>query len=345
MQRNSLQFRRIPRQARGMNNESHNLTRRSMLTTIGAATLLPAILRPAAVFAATEVTPTTTLPLWPGSPPGDGGPSGPVVENARGAISNIAVPSIEVFTPKTPNGIAMLVAGGGGYKRLSMRNEAHPAARWLNDRGITAFVLSYRLPGEGWSGGPLAPLQDAQRAIRLIRANAERFAIRPDHVGVLGFSAGGHLMGLAATRSAFSSYPALDAADAQSARPDFAALIYPVITLKPPYNNTSTRRMLVGRHPSAALSAEWSVEDHVKPRCPPMFLVQAKDDPISNSENTVIMQQACEKAGIPVELHQFPSGGHGFGMGRPGRASAQWPDWFAPWLERTNPAIALSVDQ
>jgi acetyl esterase/lipase len=328
------------------------LTRRSMLAAMSAATLLSAATATsarssAAALAAsgTATEPTATLPLWPDLPPGGGGPSGPVIENARGAISNIAVPTIEVFVPAKPNGIAMLVAGGGGYKRISMRNEARPAAKWLNDRGITAFVLSYRLPGEGWSAGPLAPLQDAQRALRLIRANAKRFKIDPDHLGVLGFSAGGHLLGLAATRSAFASYQPVDATDAQSARPDFAALIYPVITLKPPYDHTSTRRVLIGKHPTAAMSAEWSVEDHVQAQCPPMFLVQAKDDPISNPENTMIMQAACERAGIAVELHQLEKGGHGFGMGRPGKASAKWPDWFTPWLERTNPAISLRTDQ
>lgn len=328
------------------------LTRRSMLAAMSAAAVLPTL-----PFTATGATAETvsgavpptaaaaTMPLWPGLPPGGGGPHGAIVENARGAISNIAIPGMEVFTPARPNGIAMLVAGGGGYRRIAMRNEARPAARWLNDRGITAFVLSYRLPGEGWSAGPLAPLQDAQRALRLIRANAARFDIRPDHVGVLGFSAGGHLMGMAATRSAFASYRPDDAMDTQSARPDFAALIYPVITLKPPYDHTTTRRMLVGRHPEAALSAEWSVEEHVKAHCPPMFLVQAEDDPISNPENTLIMQRVCEKAGVPVELHRLEKGGHGFGMGRPGTASAGWPDWFTPWLGRTNPAISLATDQ
>jgi acetyl esterase/lipase len=328
------------------------LTRRSMLAAMSAATLLPAAMATstrssAAALAAsgTATEPTMTLPLWPDLPPGGGGPSGPVVENARGAISNIAVPTIEVFAPAKPNGIAMLVAGGGGYKRISMRNEARPAAQWLNDRGITAFVLSYRLPGEGWNNAPLAPLQDAQRAIRLIRANARRFNVDPAHLGVLGFSAGGHLLGLAATRSAFASYQPVDRADTLSARPDFAALIYPVITLKPPYDHTSTRRVLIGRDPSAAMSAQWSVEDHVQAHCPTMFLVQAKDDPISDPENTLIMQAACQRAGIPVELHQLEKGGHGFGMGRPGKASAAWPDWFTSWLERTNPAVSLRSDQ
>lgn len=170
--------------------------------------------------------------------------------------------------------------------------------------------------------------------MRLIRANAARFKIDPDKLGVLGFSAGGHLMGLTATRSAFASYDPVDATDKLSARPDFAALIYPIITLKPPYDRTSTRKVLIGNHPSPQLSSEWSVEDHVRAHCPPVFMVQAKDDPISDPHNTLIMRDACEQAGIPVELHRLDNGGHGFGMGKPGTASADWPDYFAPWLTK-----------
>ena len=273
-------------------------------------------------------------PLWTGRPPGGGGPVGSVETSAKGAISNITVPSLELFEPARSNGAAMLVAAGGGYKRIEMESEAHPAARWLAGRGITAFVLSYRLPPECWEDGPLAPLQDAQRAIRLIRAHAARYRIDPARVGVLGFSAGGHLLGLASTRSAFNSYRAVDAIDAGSARPDVAALIYPVITLKPPYDRTSTRRSLIGDHPDARASAEWSVETHVRSGCPPMFLTQAEDDPISDPANTLIMADACRRAGVPVELHRLRSGGHGFGMGRPGTPTAAWPRWYEDWLHR-----------
>lgn len=272
------------------------------------------------------------IPLWPGQPPGGGGPSGAVQSSDKGAISNIAVPSLEVFAPEQANDASVLIAAGGGYKRIEMENEAYPAARWLAARGVTAFVLTYRLPREGWNNGPLAPLQDAQRALRIIRAEAARRRLDSARVGVLGFSAGGHLMGLAATRSAFASYQAADAIDGQSARPDLAALIYPVITLEPPYDHTSSRRSLIGSHPDAEASAEWSVETHVRPHCPPVFLVQAEDDPISDPQNTLIMAAACRKAGVPVELHRLPSGGHGFGMGKPGTPSADWPGWWEQWL-------------
>jgi acetyl esterase/lipase len=298
------------------------IDRRSLLIATGAA-LIPGALRAAAG--------SPVLPLWPHPPAG--GPEGPVQVSARGAISNIAIPTLEIFAPARPNGAAVLVAGGGGYKRIEMANEAYPAARWLAQRGITAFVLSYRLPGEGWRDGPLAPLQDAQRALRMIRAGAGA-RIDPQRIGVLGFSAGAHLLGLAATRSAFASYPPIDTIDSQSARPGSAALLYPIVTLEPPYQHTSTRRMLIGDHPAPGAAAQWSVQSHVRAGCPPLFLVQAEDDPISDPANTRILAEAGARAGVPVEMHRLASGGHGFGMGRAGTPSAQWPSWYEAWLRR-----------
>jgi acetyl esterase/lipase len=228
----------------------------------------------------------------------------------------------------------MLVAAGGGYKRIEIESEALPAAQWLAERGITAFVLSYRLPPEGWRMGPLAPLQDAQRAIRWIRANAARYRVDEAKIGVLGFSAGGHLMGLTATRPDFAAYEPVDSSDKKSAKPDMAALIYPVVTLEPPYDHTSTRRSLIGDHPSASDSAQWSVETHVRSGCPPMFLVQASDDDASNPANTQILTEACKRADVAVEYHLLSSGGHGFGMGRAGSPTEQWPRWFEAWLRQ-----------
>lgn len=271
------------------------------------------------------------LPLWPDLPPGGGGPSGPIEVSGKGTIRNIAVPALELYRPERANGMAVLVAAGGGYKRIQMESEARPAARWLAARGVTAFVLRYRLPGEGWTNGPLAPLQDAQRALRLVASSAGRLKLDVARIGVLGFSAGGHLMGLAPTRSAFASYAPVDGLDSGSARPARAALIYPVVTLMPPYDHTSTRVQLVGHHPTRAMSAEWSVETHVRARCPPLFLVQAEDDPISNIANTALLERAAREADVPVERHVLPSGGHGFGLGRPGAPSAEWPEWYAAW--------------
>jgi acetyl esterase/lipase len=299
------------------------IERRSLLLAAGA---MVAAIR---IGAASDKSP---LPLWPRRPPGGGGPLGPEKASEKGAVRNIAVPSLEAFLPTRPNGCAMLVAAGGGYKRIEMESEARPAARWLAKQGITAFALSYRLPGEGWAEGPLAPLQDAQRALRLIRAKANLYNIDPARVGVLGFSAGGHLMGLAATRSAFASYQPIDIVDEFDPRPAAAALIYPIITLEPPYDHSSTRRVLIGSHASRAASTDWSVQTHVRSDCPPVFLVQAKDDPVSDPANTEIMAEACKRAGVPVELCQLKAGGHGFGMGHPGTPTEAWPMEFANWL-------------
>ncbi|TFF27578.1 alpha/beta hydrolase [Jiella endophytica] len=274
------------------------------------------------------------IALWPGKPPGGGGPTGPEDVSRKGAVSNISQPRLDRVLPERPNGAAILIAAGGGYKRISIGNEGFPAARWLAARGITAYILTYRLPGEGWDVGPLAPLQDAQRAIRVIRAGAMATGIDPERLGVLGFSAGGHLLGMAAAWSGENSYPAVDAADELSARPDAAALIYPVITLEPPYDRTATRRSLVGDNPSQAARDLWSVDSHVRRGCPPMFLLQAADDPIVDPANATIMAEACRAAGIPAELHLLPGGGHGFGMGRAGTPSANWADGMTGWLRR-----------
>lgn len=271
-------------------------------------------------------------PLWPGSPPGGGGPDGPERVDERGAVSNVARPSLAVVMPQRPNGAAMLIAAGGGYRRIEREKEARPAARWLAARGVTAYILTYRLPGEGWRDGPLAPLQDAQRALRLIRSRAAVDRIDPVRIGVLGFSAGAHLLGLAATRSAFASYRPADSVDALPARPAGAALIYPIITLEPPYDHTATRRVLVGRQPDPEASAAWSVETHVRGGCPPVFLVQTEDDPIADPAHARLMAEACRRAGVPVELHTVPRGGHGFGMGRPGTPTENWPGWYETWL-------------
>jgi acetyl esterase/lipase len=305
------------------------MNRRSLLTA--AASACVAGMAPAPLCAQ---APRERLALWPGAPPGGGGPSGPPRQTERGALANVATPVLEVFAAARPNGAAALVAGGGGYKRIEMAHEAYPAAQWLADQGIAAFVLTYRLPREGWAAGPAAPLQDAQRALRLMRAQAGRRGLDPRRIGVMGFSAGGHLLGLAAARSSFSSYSALDAIDAGPARADFAALLYPVVTLKPPFDHTSTRRVLIGDHPSPEASAEWSVETYVRGDCPPMFLAQADDDPISDPANTRILEAACKSAGTPVELHRFAAGGHGFGLGRPDGPTKEWPDMCKNWMTR-----------
>lgn len=272
------------------------------------------------------------LRLWPGAPPGGGGPQGPPRTEIDGAVFNVSEPLLEVFIPHRPNGAAVLVAGGGGYRRIGLVKEAYPAAGWLTDVGVTAFVLTYRLPNEGWRDGTLVPLQDAQRALRTMRVRADAMGLDRRRMGVLGFSAGGHLAGTLAMRADLRTYAPEDDVDAQSARPDFAALIYPVVTLEPPYDDTGTRRNLVGERPMPEARTAWSLQTQIRRGCPPLFLVQTDDDPVISPENGRILDAACRRMSVPVEFHRFSRGGHGFGIGQPGTPASVWPSLCHAWL-------------
>jgi acetyl esterase/lipase len=310
------------------------MQRRTLIRQALACSALALARQPrlAAAGTAASAAAIPTLPLWDRTMPGGAPIAGASKRSANGALSHIVTPMLEVFAPARPNGSAALIAGGGGYKRIQLASEAYPAARWLARRGVTAFVLDYRLPGDGWAAGPLAPLQDAQRAIRLIRARAPAYGLDPSRLLALGFSAGGHLMGMTAARPDFASYPAQDDIDALPARVSAAALIYAIVTLRAPYDHTSTRRVLIGDHPSADDSAGWSVDTWIGKSMPPLFAVQAEDDPVAPPENIAILARAARLAGVPIETHRLSRGGHGFGMGKAGSPSAEWPAWFALWL-------------
>lgn len=298
-----------------------------------AATLLIASPGIAIAQATAPLGEPVRIDLWPGPPPGDGGSGGPErlykSGSHAGAVSNVSVPRIEVYRPPHPNGTAVIVIGGGGYARIGIGQEVMPTAAWLASQGVTPVVLYYRLPADHWPA--VAPFQDAQRAIRVLRAHARDLGVNPSRIGLIGFSAGGNLAGIAETRSAATFYPAVDTADQLSARPDFAALIYPVISLQQPYDTTRSGRELSTQ--ADAVQA-YSVQLHVTPRTPPTFLAQAKDDPISNIDNSLIMADALKKHGVETELHVFNHGGHGWGMGTPGSEVAAWPSLFATWARR-----------
>ena len=283
------------------------------------------------------------LPLWQGEAPGGGGPSGSAKETAWGSVKQISTPDMRVFLPAKPNGAAVLVIAGGGYKQISRKGEGYAAADWLNARGYAAFVLTYRLPGDGWNAGPAAPLQDAERAIRLIRQDASRYGIDRNRVGVLGFSAGGNLAGLLAVRSAFNAYPPVDAADKLSTRPDWAALIYPVISMRAPFDHTSSFHQMIGAHPTPDLIADWSVETHVDGKTPPVFLTHAADDPIVDIRQSELMVATCERAKVPVTYLRLSTGGHGFALGRKGTDSMGWTVAFEKWLKRFDVTAVSSV--
>lgn len=268
--------------------------------------------------------------LWPGAPPGPGGPRGPEVigreGSAAGAYSNVTEPRMEVYRPARPNGTAVLVIGGGGYFRIQIGSAARPIAQWLQSEGVTAFVLFYRLPADGW---PVeGPFQDGQRAMRLIRSQASRLGLAADRVGVIGSSAGGHLAGMLATRGDAPFYRHVDAADRLPARPNFAGLLYPVISMRPPIDTTRTRKEL--GHAADAVE-RFSLERLVDAATPPLFLAHSADDPIADPRHSLWMFEAMRAAARPAELHVFASGGHSWGMGAPRTPPAAWPDLFLRW--------------
>lgn len=307
----------------------NNVRRRTLLVIgiVGAS----AMLNPRHVYAASHFAEEPEIPLWPNeNPPGGSGPQGPERTSAKGSVTNVSRPRMVVYRPERPTGDAVLVIAGGGYAHIERGSESIPAAQWLQSIGFTVFELIYRLPGEGWSNS--APFQDGQRAMRLIRASAPKYRLNANRIGIIGFSAGGHLAGTIATDPDSQRYQAIDVADQQSARPDFAGLIYPVLTFMPPYDNTRSRREIVGKHPTAAESEAFSVERHVGNRMPPTFLAQAADDPISPIENSRLMFNALKSAQIPVEMHIFPEGGHGWGLGKAGSPVHVWPALFETWV-------------
>ncbi|MEO6186233.1 MAG: alpha/beta hydrolase [Steroidobacteraceae bacterium] len=317
---------------------------RRQLLTIGGAMLLGQRIAEAADEPAPP--PAAVLPqnwrrapsiaLWPGDPPGFAGyraqpvPAGWTAPYRR----NVAMPQLQVFRPRRPNGIAVLAMPGGAYWFVSVGNEGADLAPRLTSQGYTVFVLTYRLPGEGWEARADVPLQDAQRAMRLIRARAKEFQLDAAKVAVLGFSAGGHLAATLATQHAEVTYRAVDAVDAQNARPFAAGLIYPVVTMQAAWTHELSRRLLLGELPSAAEVDRRSAELHVRATTPPTFLVHAMDDTAVPVENSVQLMSAMRAAGRPVEAHFLQEGGHAFGIGRPGTPSAQWISLWSAWLER-----------
>lgn len=317
----------------------------------GCAALVPAAARAQDWRAPGAVAPEKDAPLWPalerirlwpgtppGGPPRAAEPGWRMFGDRPGRqlwIRGIATPEIHVFRPARPDGSALLALPGGGYGFLSVQNEGLNVAQRFNAEGTSVFVLAYRLPGEGWANRHLVPLQDAQRAMRLLRARAGDLRIDPRRLGVIGFSAGGHLAADLATASAEPVYRPVDAADRQSARPAFAGLVYPVTGLTAGLTHGGSRDNLLGPAPSAALVAARSPLGRVGPDTPPSFLVHAADDDLVPIDNSLRWLAACRAAGIPCEAHLFDSGGHGFGLGLPpGSPGALWPELFALWLRR-----------
>lgn len=273
--------------------------------------------------------PTETINLWPGKPPGAPGPGGVEQVTPGGAVTNIVTPRLIMQRPAKPNGAAVLILGGGGYRRIGIAKESQPTATWLLDYGVTTFILYYRLPNAGWSAA--APFQDAQRAMRLIRSRADSLGLDESQIGIVGYSAGGHCAGMTSVRPDAKLYTAVDAVDETSARPDFAGLIYPVLTMMPPNRTKISTLTLLGSSPTLAQSAAMSVDQLATDDAPTTFLAHATDDPIAPVENSLLMFAALRSVHVPVEMHVFRSGGHGFNLGQPGAEDHAWPRLFATW--------------
>jgi acetyl esterase/lipase len=284
--------------------------------------------------------PTETIRLWPDRPPGSPAalPDYRIIDRtaASGFLDRVwervAEPILTVFRPARPNGAAMLVVPGGGYVRVVIDKEGFETARRLNAAGVTAFVLRYRLPADGWARRSDVPLQDGQRAMRLIRANAARYGLDPGRVAAIGFSAGGHLTASLSTRHDAKVYESVDAADRLSARPDLVALAYPVITMAPPFAHAGSALNLLGEAPSTETVAAYSPDRRVDAGTPPTFLFHAADDTSVPVENSLAYFAALRAAKVPGELHVFEEGGHGFGIRQAqGLPAAAWPDLFLAW--------------
>lgn len=260
-----------------------------------------------------------TIRLWEEDAPGAKG---------KGSAD---IPTLTVYSPPADkrNGAAIVVCPGGGYGGLAP-HEAKPPAEWLNSLGVTAFVLKYRLAPRYQQ--PVMG-QDVARALRLVRARAKEWNLDEKRIGVLGFSAGGHLASTAATHFDAGDSNAADPIDRVSSRPDVAILLYPVITMTSPFTHKGSRDNLLGRDAPAELIEKYSNEKRVSPKTPPTFLMHTADDAVVPMENSLLFAMACRSAGVPVELHVYAHGPHGVGMGGSDPIHSTWPATCAAWMK------------
>ena len=325
-----------------------DLHRRGLLI-MGAAVPALATALPASAGMQTVAPPdpTEVVRLWPnGAPGGEGVTVTPIVPERstnpayRDRYAQYTTdPIMTVMRPERPNGSAMLLIPGGGYRWAVLDKEGFDVARVFVASGTTCFVLRYRLPADGWAAGPDAPLQDAQRAIRLIRSRAAEFGVRPDRIAVLGASAGGHLAGLASVRTD-AAYAPVDAADEVSLRPDLTVLMYPVATMSDPHVHAGSRTHLLGETPTAERIAAYSLEQMSWAGAAPVFLLHAMDDASVPVENSLMLLTTLKAASVKVEAHLFQEGGHGFGIRLiQGRPAAVWPELARAWAARLDFAL------
>ena len=260
--------------------------------------------------------------LWPDGAPG-----------AKGTEDGDK-PSITIYLPAKDkaNGAAVVIFPGGGYGHLAMDHEGHQIAEWLNSFGVAGFIVKYRHSRSGAGYGHPAPLQDAQRAVRTVRSGTKKWNIDPDRIGIMGFSAGGHLASSAGTHFKQRYSEVKDEIDRASCRPDFMILMYPVVSFTESFTHKGSRRNLLGENPDAELVENLSNEKQVTPETPPTFLVHADDDKAVPPENSIYFYLALRKADVPAEMHIYEKGGHGFGPGADKGAVSSWMLRCSDWM-------------
>ena len=279
---------------------------------------------------------TKVIDIWNGKVPNSIYNPGikPVVDSADNWIKrkNVTNPTLEMYAAgkNNANGTAVIICPGGAYSALAIIHEGSEVAKWLNSFGVTAFVLNYRLPDDAiMKDKSIAPLQDAQQAMRLVRLHAKEWNINPDKIGIMGFSAGGHV---ASSLSVHYNDAVYEISDTTSARPDFSILIYPVITMDSTTTNTWSRYKLIGKNPAKKEIQYFSNELQVTKNTPPAFLVHSIDDDAVPVQNSINYALALHKNKIACELHLYQSGGHGYGMGRTANTESSWTVACKKWL-------------
>lgn len=291
---------------------------RKKLIRMVAIVILAAFLTPFSMAIAQEGS-SETLLLWP-----DGAP------NAKGS-AEVDKPTMTVFLPEKSkaNGTGVVIYPGGGYVHLAMEKEGYKVARWLNELGVAAFVVKYRL-GERYHHP--SQINDAQRAIRMVRANADKWGVQKQRLGILGFSAGGHLTSTAGTHFDMGDPSASTVIDRQSSRPNFMVLIYPVVTMERDYTHGGSRHFLLGDSPDQELVDYLSNEKQVTEQTPPTFIVHGSNDTAVPVQNSLQFYQALLEHDVPAEMHLFEDGPHGFGLAPDDPELSVWPELCEHWM-------------
>jgi acetyl esterase/lipase len=278
-----------------------------------------------------------TRTLWPAAIPGRIAqptyrPLTEFVDHGTIRLTRVVEPTVECFLlPRSTHASpAVIICPGGGYARLADDHEGTQIALWLNSIGVSAIILRYRMPSDSTMlEKSIGPLQDVQEAVRTVRRHAAEWGVDPTRIGILGFSAGGHLASSASTRYAENVYVS---SDSTSARPDFSILVYPVITMDISFGHGGSRANLLGSHPTDDQVRRASNELRVTSDTPPAFLVHAADDDDVSPLNSIRYFEALKAHGVPAELHVYARGGHGFGLARSGGTESGWPEACTKWM-------------